>query len=439
MHTRLFVLRLAARNLRLNYKKSLAALVSIVAGFMSINLFEGYMSGAEDIFNVTYEQRFAYGDLTVHHSKAFKDSVFFDGTSYIAKEDQDKILTYLNSSGEADIISRKLNFTGLITNGNFSTTIMGEGIDVVQTEAMRSPTWTWNTSGGKPLSENVPGVILGEELGRLLKCQLKDGAVFLNPLGGYIAEERTLDCGRPQFQLSSTTQSGQSNAIFLNVSGVTNTLFRELDSRYVEIPLESAQNLMDTDGISLMNIKLKVGVDKASFQKNLIGFTKERRLDVAVSSWKENAFGIIYRQSMSFLNTLRGFFLIVILLIVGFSVVATQTRLVFERITETATLRSLGFKNRLITKIFLAEAFLLSLVGSVFGALLSFVVSYLIKKIGKFYLIGILSEKVPFTIALVPENFLYSWMIITVMTTGACYIPQRKSLRLSINEAFTQH
>jgi putative ABC transport system permease protein len=141
---------------------------------------------------------------------------------------------------------------------------------------------------------------------------------------------------------------------------------------------------------------------------------------------------------MSFLSVLRGFFLVVILLIVLFSILATQTRLVFERITETATMRSIGYKNSLITQIFLCEALVLALIGSFLGILASVLVGETIDLIGIFYLIGILSEEVPFSIVVTPGNAIYSAFMLIVLAMVSCYIPLRKALALSISEAFAK-
>ena len=439
MQKLIFIFRLAYRNLKLNYKKNLAALISIVAGFMSINLFEGYMKGAQDIFNENYEYRFTYGDLTIHHSDAFNNSIFFDGINYISKKTQDQLIEHLQSTNRVEIFVRKLNFRGMMTNGHLTTPIIGEGIDVNESIAMRAPVWSWNTSAGHPLRDGEANVVLGEELGRLLNCQALKKEKFLNLDGGYIAKERALNCSRSQMQISSTTDSGQANAIFLNVSGVLNTLYRELDSRYVQLPLSNAQSLLDTQGISLITLKLIKGADKKDFITSFESFINENKLPLKISSWKDNAFGDLYRQSMSFLNVLRGFFLVVILLIVTFSIMATQTRLVFERIKETATLRSLGFTNGLVTQIFICEALVLTLLGVVIGSLFSVIVSFAVKKIGIFYLIGILSEQVPFTIALITNNFIYSGFVLIILVTIACYIPLRKTLSMSISEAFAHN
>ncbi len=437
MHKLAFIFKLAIRNIRLNRKKNLAALFSIMAGFMSVNLFEGYMEGAQEIFKVNYEQRFAYGNLIIHHQKAYQGSIFFDGTSYVSEEMQNKLLPWLKTNPSVEIVLRKVSFRGMVSNGEVSTPFIGEGIEVEEAKAMRSPIWTWNTSAGRPLAE-ASETVLGIELGRLLNCRRNPQDKFLNPKGGYLPVQRKMECPRPQIQLSSVTDSGQANAVFVDVVGLSNVMYRDLDSRFIQTPLSVAQNLLNTTGVSLITLRLKPGVDQKEFLSEAQSFIKAQNLDIQIAHWKETAFGEIYHQSMSFLNVLRGFFLVVILLIVMFSILATQTRLVFERITETATLRSIGYKNILITQIFLCEAFVLALVGSILGMIASVLVSLAIDWIGIFYLIGILSEEVPFSIVVTPGNALYSALMLIILAVVSCYIPLRKALALSISEAFAK-
>lgn len=432
------LMKLAIRNLKLNYKKNFLALLSIVAGFMSVNLFEAYMTGTKELFVESYEERMFYGDYMIHHEQAYEQSIFFDGEKFVDKIAQDKIHEYLIKNNGVEIVVKRLSFKGMITNGEVTTQAIGEGIDIVNARKLRGEKWAWNTSSGHPVNENSNEVIVGEELGKLLNCQnakAKSRAI-MRAEGGYIPVIRGMDCKRHDVQLNASTIQGQANAVFLTVVGTSNLLYREIDSRYLQTNLENIQRLLNTDGVSLITLKLKKDIDKKQFLIDLRDFIKSNKLPIIVASWKDNAFGDIYRQSMSFLGVLRGFFLVVILFIVLFSTIATQNRLVYERIKEAATLRSLGFKQQIIVQIFLTEALILALVGSTIGILLSVIASFLVKKIGIFYLIGILSEEVPFVFSLTLGTALKSTLVLTVLSMVACYMPLKNSLKRTISDVF---
>lgn len=431
------VLKLAFRNVILNRWKNTLAMISIVAGFMSVNLFEGYMRGARELFEESYVERMFYGDFLIHNRDAYNDTVFFDAKNYIAKADQEALIRELQGRRDVFAWNRAVSFSGMLSNGDANTQVRGVGFDVAAAEKIRGEKWGWNASSGRPLKGGTEAMI-GEELGELLNCKRSEKIEYLRPQGGYLPAFRQMDCPRSEMQLNSNTDAGQANAVFLNVVGTSNILYRELDSRYVMVSLDVAQRLLDTEGISLLCVRLKKGEDKKKFLTEMRQFIASNNLPLLIDSWKDNAFGDIYRQSMSFLNVLRVFFLIVILTIVLFSILATQNRLVFERIKEIATLRSLGFKHRLITHIFLGEALILALMGSVAGSVLSVVASFITRSIGVFYRIGILSEEVPFYFSLSGPIFLRSALVLLALSLIACYLPVRRAMGLSISEAFSE-
>lgn len=432
------ILKMAFKNLKSHGRKNLIALIAIASGFISINLFEGYIEGAQKLFKENYEVRNAYADFIIHHENAYKDSIIFDDTNYITKQEQDKLLGFLEQQSSIETVLRRLSFKGQITNQLTTTQILGEGLDVKQATFLRGKAWAYNTTFGKPLTEGTNEILLGEDLSRILGCEFKKDNSHFNFDSGYKPHFRPLSCFQNLVQITSYTTKGQANAVFLTISGITNYLYREIDSRFVQINLESAQKLLNTDSVSSINIKLKPNTDKQQFLRLVRNYFRDNNLKLKISSWKENAFGDIYRESMSFLFVLRGFFLTVILFIVLFSILTTQNRIVYERLKETAILRSLGFKKQFILKVFLMEAFIITCFASLIGLFISFLISFIIKEIGIYYLIGILSEEIPFIFVLNLKTLSESFIGILLMMLFATYYPYSRSLKKSIAQVFSK-
>ena len=63
---------MAARNLRANWKHSLAAILSLAAGFVAICLFESYFMRVKVMYRETFAQRAMYGDLIVEKHGAHR-------------------------------------------------------------------------------------------------------------------------------------------------------------------------------------------------------------------------------------------------------------------------------------------------------------------------------------------------------------------------------
>lgn len=433
------ILKLALRNLVINYKKNILAVLSIMAGFMSVNLFEGYMTGAKNLFAENYEVRMFFGDFIIHHKDAFTDSTFFDSKSYMDETHQKEVFDFLNSQSEVETSVRKLSFKGTIQNATSSTQIIGDGIDIENAQKIRGEQWEFNTTFGNPLENSDRDIILGEELAELIDCEFKKENLHFKRGGGYKAELRPMSCLDQMVQITSNSVNGNANALFLKVKGLSNFLYREIDSRYIQVGLNAAQNLLMTKNISSINVKLKNTANKKLFLTNFNQMIKDRKLPLVISSWKDNAFGDIYRESLSFLNVLRGFFLTVILFIVMFSILATQNRNIVERTNEIGIFRSLGFNNNVLASIFVVEAFLLSLVGCLLGLVGSIIVSYLVKTIGIYYLIGILSEEIPFLFDLTLLRVFESFFVIIGIVLFATFVPLKKAISKTIAQIFSSH
>jgi putative ABC transport system permease protein len=63
-------LKMSFRNVILNWRHSLASLLSIAAAFFALNLFQGYISDLADLYEVSYRERSMLGDLMIEHQEA---------------------------------------------------------------------------------------------------------------------------------------------------------------------------------------------------------------------------------------------------------------------------------------------------------------------------------------------------------------------------------
>src|SRR5438445_1711598 len=64
------LISLAFRNVRVNWRHSLSALLSVVAAFYSIVFFEGYIRDVGDLYYDGYHSRNMFGDFVVENAKA---------------------------------------------------------------------------------------------------------------------------------------------------------------------------------------------------------------------------------------------------------------------------------------------------------------------------------------------------------------------------------
>ena len=434
------LIKVAVRNIKRNGRRSLAALLSIAAGFAALNLFQGYISDAENMFEVTYSHRLMLGDLLIHKELAFKNGALADDPDeQLSPNDQTKIEKILQQTGQTENVVRFFNLSGLISNGSTNLVFIGYGYDLRRGREMRAPSWVWNTLAGTPLENNPDTVQLGRGLGRVLGCTLKGDAPPLTPAGGYDPVNRPFACHQPKIQLSVTTPAGQMNAETYSVSSLIDSVYREVDMRNVVLSLEHAQQLMGNTNITYYAARTKSGISGKDICRQLNKTFRDQNLPFIATEWKKHAFGEIFVQSMEFLGVFRSFTILVVLAIVVLSVLSTLIRLVQERTREIGTLRSLGFRPRLILGLFLAEVVLLAMLGNFVGAVISLVTAGLLNQLRVLYQIGILSERVPFHITLPVANFMYAATILTLLACAAGALATMRALRASIPDCLGNH
>ncbi len=120
------------------------------------------------------------------------------------------------------------------------------------------------------------------------------------------------------------------------------------------------------------------------------------------------------------------------LVLVAFNMVGALWMLVLEKKKDISTLKSMGATNQLIRQIFMAEGFLLSAAGLIFGCLLAVVLCYLQQEYGLVQLSG----SGEFIIDAYPVEMRF-WdfvqVIITVMVIGtaSAWIPANRASKIS--------
>lgn len=421
MATSLFVI--ALRGIFRNWRQSITALTSIAATFVSLTLFQGYMDDVQKMYENTNIEREMMGHLIVER-KVPEDK--------LSSSDQNLVMGLLDRDPRVDSKVRFLPISGTITNGRTSMVFVGMGTDVNEGLRMREPSWAWNTLAGSPLSSEDEGLVIGHKLARILDCTPDPILDFKQGLGGFTAKVRPLNCRRQNLQLNVVTVHAQMNAMTLPLTGITDAIYKELDERYVVIPLREAQQLFDTTDVGYVSVKLKDRRNVPAFLDDLN--KKLAGSPIRAMDWKDHRLGDLYNKTMDLLSIFRNLMVTVILLISSLSVFNTFIRNISERQREIGTLRSIGFNALSIRELFAFEAIILSLTGCVMGLITSFILEWSVNILGVTYKPGIFSSPVPFTISVSPALyaqvviFLVSLVLITAM------VALRKPLRQSITE-----
>lgn len=420
-------LKMGVKNTLNNWRHSIGAVLSVALGFASLTLFNGYISVIQDMYEDNYRQRSMFGDVFIEKTKNGSRIDFED--SKISPAEQTFISSFFEKHQNlVDTYSKFLIVSGLANNGKTSSIFWGFAYDFESGKKLREPTWNWNSKAGRPLDQLTDdSIMLGQDIGDAFGCKPEKEERLLTKVGGYLPIERAFNCDKKSLQLSVTTDAGQVNAMKFNVGALGGVGLRGIDSWYLMMSLQKAQQLFDTNNISHIRLRLKSPHQFETFTKKFNSEARKNNLELEAFDWREHVLARVYKRTMSLFLTFRNFVSAVILTISGMSVLNSIVKSVTERRREIGTLRSLGFRRSAIKSIFAVEGLIVGLVGSAVGAIASLILSVVINQFEFIYYAGFLSDPVPFVIGNVVELYLLSLTISCVIAVIASYIASKKA------------
>jgi len=333
-------LTLAAKNVLRNRRRALVTLLITAIGVAAILIGGGFA-------NFTYVSlkemaARSSGHLIIAHQDYFdkeENTPMEHGLS-----DYKTLAKKLKSDKDIRYVVPTLEFTGLISNGDKSTIFMGSGVEPKYEFKVKGPFIT--IDDGSILSrrekENYPKVMLGKKLASSLNAQVNDSLTLL-----------------------STTTEGSLNAMDVTVQGIFTTGIPELDKRSIIVNINTAQSLLITNKVSRMGVHLRE--TETTFLK--YDEYTEKYTEVAWKTWLDTAF--FYLGVKNLYNRVFGLLGVIIIMMVFFSLYNTVTMSVVERIREIGTLRAMGTYSNEITRNFVLEGVVISLVGVGIGVVIS--------------------------------------------------------------------
>jgi FtsX-like permease family len=427
-------LRMAWKNVLLYRRKSLLAVAAVATCYFALNVFEGYIQGAESIFEDSYSRRSMLGDLIIRR-EGLTQAISVEEESLIPKAQQTVVEELLHKDPAVALLARTLRVTGTYNNGESQAVFTGAGYDVKEGEIMRQPTWGWNALAGHPLRPGVDEVLVGTGLGGLLGCHSASHERFITGQGGYEPKERPFDCPTRKLQVMGVTMHGQANSVDVEISGLMDAMFREVDMRFSYLPLTVVQRLLDTDSISYFTVSLQPGSDVDGFVARMNESLKSKGLELRAAAWKDDPLGEFYRKTMTFLHVFRNFMVLVILGVALFSIFNTFMRNVQDRTREIGVLRTLGFRVEEIRLLFLLETLILALLGTSLGGFTAILVGLVVNRAGILYKIGLLTQPVPFLIHFSAPVLLLTVVLVVGVTLGAVAVPVLRSEKRKITDS----
>jgi putative ABC transport system permease protein len=236
----------------------------------------------------------------------------------------------------------RVEFSGLISNGEKSTVMMATGIDPDSEFAVKGPFLTVTAGDVLASGSKDPEVMLGEGLAKSLKA--KPGSSL------------TL--------LASTTE-GALNAMDVQVKGIFSTGVPDMDRRFIYTDIATAQKLLNTQRVSSLGVFLaRMEMTDAARQR-----FASANPTLTVQTWLDQAF--FYKSVKDLYNRIFGALGLIIGLIVVFVVTNAMAMAIIERTREIGTLRALGTLPSQLLRTLGLEGMVLGGVGTIAGAIVA--------------------------------------------------------------------
>ena len=236
--------------------------------------------------------------------------------------------------------------------------IKGEGIsrtfdgDTGGDTGHRSPVTGHRSPDPAPV---LPGIVLGQELARMLRLVVGDRVTVISPRG----------------MLGPTGPIPKARAF--RVTAIFYSGMYEYDMKFVYTELQTAQRFLNRRGtVSGVEVKVEEVDDAMDIADELRGAFAGQGL--RVQDWRalnQHLFGALALEKLAMFITLG-----IAILVAGFSVFGTLTLLVREKTREVGVLKAMGLDKRIVVQIFLWEGLLIGLAGAALGLGLGFLASF---------------------------------------------------------------
>jgi len=335
-------LRLAARNLVRQGRRTLSTLTAIVIGLVGLSFLDGFVSYSLWGLRETVVHS-GTGHLQIASSARYFDEGDTDPTPFLLPN-ATALAKTLRHNPAVKAVLPSLNFSAVLQTGSLT---QNARVQAYPTAQRRENLNFLTLKAGAELEPGVRGsLLLGVGLAKLLNVQ-PGSTLTLFAVG---------------------SDGSLANRSF-RVSGLVTTRIADFDRALVITDLADAQELLGTDQVPLLTVFLEHGDDTpklaAQWRRSPPWGASSA---LVVRTWDQ--LSPYYEQASGSYLMVLGVAGFIVLIVVLFSIAGTLNLSVLERSRELGTLRALGTRRSRITQILVVEGLLLGLGGAVVGTLL---------------------------------------------------------------------
>lgn len=308
-------------------------LLTVGVGCASLFLFQGFNTGIMNQYREnSIHARYGHGQL---HTRGYRETLFEKPWEHWIENPQ-PIISKLLTLPHVQQVFPRIEFFGLLTNGQINVSGRGTGIDGSEESRFFQ---TLNVEEGKMLEAESDGILLGRGLANALHLKPGDSVTVL-----------------------TNTVNGSLNGADLTVTGIFHTGSKEFDDVAFRIQLPQAQALLDTQRVESIALGLDTHESWQAVQASVVReFPNLSATEFAVLD------KIYYQHSVDWLKSQFGVIRLIILLIVVLGIFNMVATAILERKSEIGNLRANGSSRRGVLLLIVSEGMTLGLVGAALG------------------------------------------------------------------------
>ncbi len=400
-------MRLAAKNVFRNTRRTIITGLVLVFGATALLLAGGFISFS---FRGLRENTIhgELGHLQVYN-KDFFDKEEERPLQY-GLDDADSLKRRLGVMPHVLYAMSRVEFMGLISNGDKSVIYMGRGIEPGMESRLTDYSRSIDTGsflGDRQAAPVDAEVILARGLAKSLHARV----------GDYLT-------------LMSTTTKGALNAMDVRVAGIYSTGIPEYDERALMVRLETAQQLLNTARVS----KLVVVLDNTDNTNSVAASIAGSFPGITLRRWDQLA--TFYQAVVRLYNAIFFFLGVIIFIVVVLSCSNTMMMSIFERTKEIGTQLAVGTSRIRLLLNFLYEGLTIGILGGLAGLALAFALSAFINHAQVMMPPPPGSTRgYPLMVDIVPSLFLGVFVVMALMTVLSTILPALKASRMKIVDA----
>jgi putative ABC transport system permease protein len=328
----------AWKNVMRNRRRSLTAMLITAFGTAAVLASGGFaLFTYESLEEMTARDT---GHVVVAHSRGFDGDE--DMPLQYGLADAAALAAKFAAMPEVRAVAPRVQFSGLISNGDKSAVFVGNGVVPETDFRLRGPQMNFVSGQAPATNAPAPEVVIGSELARLMKARVGSSLTLL-----------------------ATTTEGNLNAVDVLVSGIASVGVPEIDKRLVLADLVAVQRLLLSDKVGTLSIYLKETADTEAIATRVRAMQPE----LAVKTWRDLA--VFYQAVRALYNRIFGILGVIMICIVLFAMSNTLGMAVVERTREIGTLRAIGTLPTEIVRNFVLEGLLIGGTGAGIGMLLA--------------------------------------------------------------------